>query len=50
MPLEKDIVQALELVDYRTIVLDEDERSVYLPRQGQGIDLGAVAKGYRARN
>lgn len=46
MPLEKDIVQALELVDYRTIVLDEDERSVYLPRQGQGIDLGAVAKGY----
>jgi len=34
------------LVDYRRIMLDERDTTVYLPERGMRLDLGGVAKGY----
>lgn len=35
-----------ELVDYRLIRLDRVAQSIFLPKQGMSIGLGAIAKGY----
>ena len=34
-----------DLVDYRKVVLDEDRRTVFLPKDGMALDLGGLAKG-----
>lgn len=36
------------LVDYKDILLCEDNKSVMLARKDQEIDLGGIAKGYIA--
>ena len=47
-PAPGEIDEALALVDYKDVVLDYDRKEVYLKRQGQKIDLGAIGKGYAA--
>ncbi len=46
VPEETEREEAIELVDYREIELDSDNTSVYLPKEGMGIDVGGIAKGY----
>lgn len=48
VPSDEEIRQVLQLVDYRKVVLDPKERTVFLPVLGMGVDLGGVAKGYGA--
>lgn len=36
------------LVDYRNIRVDDQSRTVYLPKAGMRIDLGGIGKGYAA--
>ncbi len=45
-PAQEDIDKARELVGADGVLLDEKERSVSFAREGMGIDLGGVAKGY----
>lgn len=45
VPDEKEIQKALELVDYRDLLLDEENCQVMLHRQGQKLNLGGMAKG-----
>ncbi|MBP1047910.1 FAD:protein FMN transferase [Enterococcus sp. BWM-S5] len=45
-PSQEEIDQALKLVDYHKVVLDDKEKTVYLEEKGMELDLGAIAKGY----
>ena len=48
LPLDKDILQAMELVNWKDVLLDEEAGTVMLKKPGQRIDLGGIAKGYAA--
>ncbi len=48
IPSEKEIEKILELLNWREIVLDEENRTIEYLRPGMVIDLGAVGKGYVA--
>lgn len=48
LPADEDVWRALELVDWRDVVLDEGTSSVMLRKAGQRLDLGGIAKGYAA--
>ncbi|ALV22298.1 FAD:protein FMN transferase [Carnobacterium antarcticum] len=45
-PEQAEIDEALTLVDYRQVEFYEANQTVYLPKQGMRLDLGAIAKGY----
>ena len=45
VPEKAEIEQALKLIDYNNIKIDEKAQKIYLPKK-QKIDLGAVAKGF----
>lgn len=45
-PAGEEIEEALSLVDYQEIELDEESMTVFLPREGMALDLGGIAKGY----
>lgn len=45
-PSQEEIDQALKLVDYHKVVLNDDEKTAYLEEKGMELDLGAIAKGY----
>ncbi|MGO3732181.1 MAG: FAD:protein FMN transferase [Vagococcus sp.] len=45
-PEQHEIDDALALVNYNDVVLDEKEHTVYLKEKGMRLDLGAIAKGY----
>ena len=45
-PEQSEIDQALKLVDYHKVKLDEKEKTVFLEEKGMRLDLGAIAKGY----
>ncbi len=47
-PSDKDIWQALGLVDWNDLLLSEDAGTAALRKPGQWIDLGGTAKGYAA--
>jgi len=47
-PAPDEIGKALALVDYKDVILDPDRKEVFLKRQGQKLDLGAIGKGYAA--
>ena len=47
-PSEEEIANALSRCGDRYLLLDEEERTVYLSREGMALDLGGVAKGYAA--
>jgi len=46
VPAPAEIKNALQRVDWRSVVIDRGERSVRLLRPGMEIDLGGLAKGY----
>ncbi|MEM8507743.1 MAG: FAD:protein FMN transferase [Bacteroidota bacterium] len=47
-PSDETINKAAGKVDYRKIVLDEEEQSVFLKEKGMRIGFGAIGKGYAA--
>ncbi|WP_288422536.1 FAD:protein FMN transferase [uncultured Pantoea sp.] len=48
VPPAAEIETLLRLTDPHQVVLDAEQRSVFLPLPGMEIDLGAIAKGYIA--
>lgn len=46
VPSQSEIEGAIRNIDYKDAVLDEAKKTIYLKRENQGIDLGAIAKGY----
>ena len=48
VPTEEQVLEKLSLIDYKRILIDEENLSVALPVKGMEIDLGAIAKGYAA--
>lgn len=48
LPSANDIDAALDLVNFRDVVINREENTVFLKRAGMMIDLGAVVKGYAA--
>lgn len=46
VPSEAEREETLSLVNFEEIELDEAANTVYLPREGMGVDLGSIAKGY----
>ena len=46
VPSDKDIAQALRLVNYKDILLRQEDHSVMLAKEGMSIDLGGIAKGF----
>lgn len=46
VPDSEALEEALELVDYSLVEINEEEQTIYLPVEGMTIDLGAIAKGY----
>jgi thiamine biosynthesis lipoprotein len=45
-PDEAQIAKALPAIDYRHVVLDPNNQTVYFSQKGVRIDLGGIAKGY----
>jgi thiamine biosynthesis lipoprotein len=43
-----EIQKCLSLLGWREVLLDEGQRTVFLPRAGMALDLGGIAKGYAA--
>jgi len=48
IPADEEIAAALELVNFRDLIIDRDSGTAFLRREGMEIDLGAIAKGYAA--
>nr|WP_207731439.1 FAD:protein FMN transferase [Clostridium botulinum] len=48
IPSKDEISNALKLINYKDVIINEKESTVMLKRKGQAIDLGAIAKGYAA--
>ncbi len=48
VPSQSEIEAALAFVDWRKVVLDEADSSVFLEKEGMALDLGGIAKGYAA--
>jgi len=48
IPSKDEISNALSLINYKDVVINEKESTIMLKRKGQAIDLGAIAKGYTA--
>lgn len=48
VPSESEIKNVLPLVNYKNIVLNKAERTVYLKEKGMKLDLGGIAKGFCA--
>ncbi|HHX18004.1 MAG TPA: FAD:protein FMN transferase [Clostridium sp.] len=46
IPSKEEINAVLDLVDYKKIKLNFDEKTVFLEKEGMSIDLGGIAKGY----
>lgn len=49
VPGDAEIKAVLPLVDYRLLTIDDQANTVFLPKAGMKIDLGAVAKSYANR-
>ncbi|MEJ2636961.1 MAG: FAD:protein FMN transferase [Calditrichia bacterium] len=46
VPSDSELARLLPLVNYRLMVLNERDSTVYLQKKGMKIDLGGIAKGY----
>jgi FAD:protein FMN transferase len=46
VPGQDEINQLLKLVNYKSLVVDDNKMSAKLQEQGQIVDLGGIAKGY----
>jgi len=48
VPSPKEINETLALINWRFVLLDDNEQSVFLTHSGMALDLGAIAKGFAA--
>ena len=48
IPSSNEINEKLKTVNYKDIVLDKNDRSIFLKNKKQEIDVGGIAKGYAA--
>ena len=48
IPADDEIAAALALVAWRDLVIDKEQGTAFLKREGMALDLGAIAKGYAA--
>lgn len=48
VPEKEELLGALSLVDFESILLNEEEKTVTLLKKGMALDLGGIAKGYSA--
>ncbi len=48
LPSESTRMKAVGLIDYKSIIMDPNNRSVYLAKIGMKIGFGAIGKGYAA--
>jgi thiamine biosynthesis lipoprotein len=48
IPDYDEIADALDLVDWRDLIIDRGAGTAFLAREGMALDLGAIAKGYAA--
>lgn len=48
IPTATEITEALTHVGYKNLVLNDDEKSIFLKNKGMKLDLGSIAKGYTA--
>ena len=48
VPNSEEIDSKLSLIDYKNIILNENDKSVKLIHENMDIDLGAIAKGFAA--
>lgn len=48
VPVNNEIEESRKLVNYKDIVLNENNNSIFLKNQKQEIDVGGIAKGYAA--
>lgn len=48
VPDDRIIKETLKLVNYRDIIVNEKQKTVFLRKKGMLIDLGGIAKGYGA--
>jgi len=46
VPGDEEVARALELVNWRDVVIDRKAGTAFLLRPGMALDLGAIAKGY----
>lgn len=46
IPQQKEVEKVLSLVNYKNILIDEKNKSVFLKYKGMKINLGGIAKGY----
>ena len=46
VPEKAEIDAVLPLLDWRSVVLSDEDSSVYLEKEGMALDLGAVGKGW----
>lgn len=47
-PSEKEITDALRLVNAEKVQFDDEKQTIFLPEEGMLLDVGAVAKGFAA--
>jgi thiamine biosynthesis lipoprotein len=48
VPGDREIAGALSLINWRDVRIDHDRETVFLPKSGMALDLGAIAKGHAA--
>ncbi len=48
IPSTQELIKAKEKVSYRSIVLDQITKSVFLTKEGMEIDVGGIVKGFMA--
>ena len=48
IPEKEEIEEALALINFRDIEINQKDGTVFLLQQGMALDLGAIAKGYAA--
>lgn len=46
VPDPDELAQAVEVVDFNRVELNEEDQTIYLQEEGMVLDLGAIAKGY----
>jgi thiamine biosynthesis lipoprotein len=48
VPEPEEIARALSLVNWRDVVIDRENKTVFLKTRGMALDLGGIVKGYAA--
>ncbi|MGL4773072.1 MAG: FAD:protein FMN transferase [Clostridium sp.] len=48
LPIQTEINDAIKHVNYKNLVLNDEDKSIFLKEKGMMIDLGSIAKGYTA--